>query len=310
VNSCSQITGTHVNSLHSHVVIALMLSAFFHIVFNTVCTAGVDSVNTNQQSDVVDNTLSAWKLGLIGGATVGGFVVGHGVLNTLWWKGDPVDFHVNSKQDYTYALNADKFGHAFFAFSTATIYSELFRWSGMDSTSSMWMGVGVSMAYQTYIEMRDGFSRDYGFSYGDVGSNIFGASLAAFKHYYPELRPIDLQVSFWPSGPYRQGAYQAIIDDYESTTHWLAVSVYDYLPYRMQRWFPPWIGLAIGHSVENIVDGQSGKHALYLSLDWNLQRIEGIPSWLGSILRVLHLYHLPAPAVKVLPNVVWYGLRF
>lgn len=298
------------NSLIHQLFTKIAILAVFHTVININCTAQTDSVDNPADYDTVDNSLNVWKLSLIGSATVGGFVAGHGLLNTLWWKGERVDFHLNSSQDYLYALNADKLGHLCFSFSTATTYADMFRWSGMDSTAATWGGLGISLAYQTYIEIRDGYSKDYGFSVGDAIANTAGASLTVLKHYYPALRSFDLQISFWPSNDFKNGAYRAIIDDYSSTTHWLSFSVYDVLSAKTQEWYPPWLGLAVGHSVSNIDGKGAGQHQLFLSLDWNLQRISGLPQWARSLLRTLHLYHLPAPAVRILPSVVWYGLRF
>jgi len=254
--------------------------------------------------------VSAWKLGLVGGVTVGAWIVGHGVLNDVWWKGEEVPFHVNTTTDYSYALGADKVGHMVFSYAVTTVYGDLFRWCGMDSVTAIWSGAGVAMAYQTYVEVRDGFSEGYGFSWGDMAANTIGSSLPVIKHYVPALRPFDLQISFFPSEAFKNGEYNALIDDYTSTTHWLAMNVYDVLPHPWQEWYPPWLGVALGHTVENIDGKGGGNHAWYLSLDWNLSRLKGLPVWLSSVLRVLHLYHLPAPAVKLYPNVVWYGLRF
>ncbi len=257
-----------------------------------------------------DSAVSVTRLSIVGGATIGGFVVGHAVLNDLWWKGSRTDFHINTDQDYRYALNADKLGHATFAYIATTTYADLFRWTGMDSAQAVWSAAGVATAYQTYIEVRDGFSEKYGFSWGDIAANMVGISLPVLKHYYPSLRPFDLQVSFWPSQDFRNGYYNAIIDDYTSTTHWLSVNIHDLAPTSTFKDVPAWLGLAIGHSVQNLDGMGGGQHRVFVSLDWNLSRIEGLPPWLRDIMRTLHLYHLPAPAVQISPNVVWYGIRF
>ena len=250
------------------------------------------------------------RMGVVVGGTVVGFTLGHVVLNDLWWKGTQAPFHINRRQDYLYALNADKDGHMTFAFITSTVYGDLFRWTGMDSATAIWSGAGVSMAYQTYIEIRDGYSQDFGFSWGDMAANFIGASLPIAKHYAPVLRPIDLQISFWPSQEFKDGSHRSIIDDYTSTTHWLSASIYDWMPPAWQEWYPPWLGISIGHSVRDLNGIGGGFHTVYLSLDWNLHRIKGLPDWLRSVFRVLHLYHLPAPAVQIYPGVVWYGLKF
>jgi hypothetical protein len=250
------------------------------------------------------------RLIMVGGITIGAITYGHAVVNDFWWKGEKVPFHVNTEQDYEYALNADKLGHLTFSYIGTTVYGSAFRWCGLDSVTSLWTGAGVTMAYQTYVEIRDGFSANYGFSWGDMAANTIGAALPLVQHYVPPLRSLDLQISYWPSDAYKSGAYNSIIDDYTSTTHWLSVNAQDIAPRAWKQWMPEWIGLALGHSVQNL-DGQGGgQHVLYLSLDWQPHRIKGLPSWLAEALRLAHLYHLPAPAVRLLPDVVWYGLRF
>jgi hypothetical protein len=99
------------------------------------------------QAKESDSTISCTRLGIVGGVTAGGFIVGHAVLNDLWWKGTPTDFHINTDNDYRYALNADKFGHATFAYIATTAYADLFRWTGMDSVSAVWSAAGVATAY-------------------------------------------------------------------------------------------------------------------------------------------------------------------
>lgn len=261
-------------------------------------------------ADSAQDDVSHWKLGLITGGTTAGFVVGHVMLHDLWWKGERVPFHTNWQQDWEYALGADKAGHAFFPYAVSRTYAGLFRWSGLDSGTAIWAGSGVAYAYQTYIEIRDGFSRDYGFSWGDVAANTIGAALPVMQHYVPDLRPLTLQVSFSPSQAFHDGAYGAIIDDYTSTTHWLAVNVHDLLPTSAQDWYPAWLGLAVGHSVEGLDGRGAGRHVWYVSLDWDLARIQGVPTWLREVLDVLHAYHLPAPAVRLAPDVAWFGLKF
>jgi hypothetical protein len=278
----------------------------FIILLVTWGELSAQSQATNDDS----SSVSTWKIGVVSGITVGAFLIGHVYLNNLWWKGKPSDFHINSTTDYTYALGADKMGHLTFAYAATTVYADAFRWCGMDSSSAVWSGAGVAMAYQTYIEIRDGFSADYGFSWGDVAANTIGAALPVVQHYAPIIRPLELQLSFWPSDAYREGAYNSIIDDYTSTTHWLAMSIVDWMPGSWQRAYPPWLGIAIGHSVENLNGLGGGNHVVYLSLDWNLARIPRLAPWLQSLLRIMHLYHLPAPAVKIYPTVTWYGLRF
>lgn len=254
--------------------------------------------------------INPWRLGALTTVGVGAFTVGHVWLNNLWWKGTPADFHVNFAQDWTYALGADKVGHAYFAATSATVIAGSLRWSGLDTATSLWWGSSIALAYQTYNEVRDGFSQTYGFSPGDMAGNLLGAAWPLAQHYVPELQALTFQISFSPSEPFRNGFYNAIIDDYESTTHWLSVDVYQLLPPTAQAWYPEYINLALGHSVRGLVGSSTPQHVFVLSLDWNLKRLPFLPDWLRSAFEYLHMYHLPAPAVEISPNMRWVGLRF
>lgn len=255
-------------------------------------------------------TVDPWKLASVAAVGTTGFVVGHAVLQELWWKGEPRDFHINFAQDWTYALGADKVGHAYFTSMATSVLARSFRWTGMDSATAIWSGAAVALLYQTYNEVRDGYSVRYGFSPGDMAANIIGASLPIAQHYYPWLRNFTVQISFYPSDAFRRGMYGAIIDDYESTTHWLSVDVHGILPTSAKAWYPPWLNLAVGHSVRGILGETSPQHVFIVSLDWNLQRIDGLPEWLRNVMSALHMYHLPAPALEIHPNRTWFGLRF
>lgn len=269
---------------------------------STAIITGDDSTSELQHVDL-------WRLGAVSAIGVGAFAIGHGWLNTLWWKGEPTSFHWNVEQDWTYALGADKLGHAYFTSMATTALAGTFRWSGMDSASSIWAGAGVALLYQTYNEVRDGFSVKYGFSPGDMVANMLGAALPVAQHYAPSLKNVTFQISFYPSEPFRQGMYGAIIDDYESTTHWLSVDVYEMLPQSYQTWYPQCVNLAVGHSVRGLVGSATPQHVFVLSLDWNLKRLPFLPDWLRSAFEYLHMYHLPAPAVEISPNVRWFGIR-
>lgn len=255
-------------------------------------------------------TVSVPKLAIVGGTTVGGFIGGYFFQRNLWWKGERSAFHFDWDHDWRYALGADKLGHFYFPYAVTTIYAQAFTWCGIDTTSSLWLSAGLATAHQTFVEVRDGFSKEWGFSWGDFAANTLGAAYPVLQHYAPGLRNIDFKVSYYPSAVFRAGGYGAIIDDYESTYHWASIDVHGLLPSSMQRWYPSWLNVAVGHCVRDLNAPGGGHHELYLSLDWNLEGLPG-DGWFWRLLKKnLNLYHLPAPAVKIAPNVVWYGVHF
>ncbi len=268
----------------------------------------VSGAGQTERSD--SSSIDCARLGVVAGVTTGAFVVGHVMLNDLWWKGERSDFHVDWDHDRLYALGADKAGHAYFPYAAATLYSQALEWTGIDSTAAVWGGSGVALAYQTYIEVRDGFSRDWGFSWGDMGANIVGSALPVIRHYVPEARIVSPKISFYPSTKFRNGGFGAIIDDYESTFHWLSIDLHELLPEGLREIYPPYINIAIGHSVRDLDGRGGGKHEIYLSLDLDPRKLPGDSPILRFLKRNLNLYHLPAPAVRITPEVVWYGIHF
>lgn len=264
-----------------------------------------------QEPSARDTTFHPVRFGIVAGITTGSFLVGHVFLNHIWWKGSEVPFHFNFQQDWGMALGADKFGHAYFPMFVSGVYSEALMWCGVDSVPSLLYASGLALLYQTYIEIRDGFSEQYGFSFGDFGADVLGAAYPVAQHYWPALRSFNWKISYYPSDKYRAGDYHAIIDDYESTYHWLSINVHDLLPEEWRAHYPALINLAIGHSVKNIfLDPSQGHHELFIALDWNLEALPG-DGWLWThIKHILNYYHLPSPAVRVYPDVAWWGLKF
>lgn len=267
----------------------------------------IDSIDVATDTARVDPI----RLAIVGGASAGAFVVGHVVLNDLWWKGERSDFHVTWTKDWRYALGADKLGHAVMPMIGVDIYRQAFEWTGMRRRPALWTAGSLAWLYMTYIEVRDGFSAEWGFSWGDMAANTLGVGWRVAEEYAPALRHVRWKVSYWPSSVYRAGGYGSIVDDYESTFHWMSFDPEVLLPAAWREPWPDWLNIAVGHSVEGIgaYDG-SGSHAIYLSLDLDTEGLPGDSSFLRWLKRTLNYYHLPAPAIKVTPDVVWYGLKF
>ncbi|MHB1686304.1 MAG: DUF2279 domain-containing protein [Ignavibacteriaceae bacterium] len=250
------------------------------------------------------------KLSIIGGVTTGAFVWGYAIQNNLWWKGDKSKFYFVWKQDWVYALGADKYGHFYFPYLVSNIYTQAFEWAGIDETKSIWYASSFALAYETFVEVRDGFSKQWGFSWGDFSADFLGASFPVLQHYIPVLKNFNFKISFYPSDRFKAGSNRVIFDDYESTYDWLSINVYNFLPGEVKKFYPKFINLAIGHSVEKLDNNGGGNHRFYISLDWNLEGLPG-DGWFWNLLkRNLNYYHLPAPAIQIYPHVIWYGIKF
>jgi hypothetical protein len=167
-----------------------------------------------------------------------------------------------------------------------------------------------TLTYQTFLEVRDGFSKQYGFSWGDFTANSFGSIYPYLQYNYPMLQRFNLKISYYPSEKFKSGSNAYMMDDYESTYHWLSIDIDKLLPSKWDKYFPDFINIAIRHSVNNLDNSKFRNHKFYFGIDWNLSAIKTDSNLINSVLEILNKYHLPAPTVKVYPNVVWYGLKF
>lgn len=255
------------------------------------------------------DTLNKAKLYFLGGTTAAAFVYGYAIQNTIWWKGSKTEFHFNFNQDWNYALGADKFGHFFFGTAITKIYSNAFMWSGMNRKKSLLYSGLLAFSYQTFIEIRDGFSEGYGFSWGDFAANTLGALYPNLQYKYPALKNFNFKLSFFPSERFKNGSNRYILDDYESTYNWLSINFRNFLPNRIRKYIPKFIAFSIGHSVKKL-DTPLSNHEFFLALDWDFSYLKTDSAILRFLKTITGLYHLPSPAVKIYPNVIWYGLKF
>jgi hypothetical protein len=263
-----------------------------------------------KKDSVSKRIINTSKLYLIGGVTAGVFVCGYAVQNNLWWKGDKSKFHFTWRQDWIYALGEDKFGHFFFPYLVSNIYSQALEWAGFDKEKSLWYSSSFALAYETFVEIRDGFSKQWGFSWGDFTAAALGSAYPVFQNKIPVLKNFNFKISFYPSDRFKHGSNSVIFDDYESTYDWLSINVHKLLPENIRKFYPGFLNLAIGHSVEKLDNMGGGNHRFYIGFDWNLEDLPG-GGWFWNLLkRNLNYYHLPSPVIQVYPHVIWYGLKF
>jgi len=255
------------------------------------------------------DSVSLPRIALVSGTIAAGFVYGHLLSTNLWWKGEPSPFHVDWEHDWRYALGADKLGHAFFPYAASRLLAQSFEWCGYSRATSQWIGSGVALTYQTYTEIRDGFSAAWGFSWGDVGANLVGAAIPILQEGIPSLRLYQFKTSYHPSARFRAGSHAAIIDDYESTYHWLSFDVGGLLPDTWDVAWPRWLNLAVGHSVKDLDDFGGGRHEIFLALDWNLEGLPGDGPFWNALKRTLNVYHFPSPALRIVGGVAAFVIR-
>ncbi len=245
---------------------------------------------------------------------VAGAVTGVHIYQANAWWHDPQHFHFYT--DWTYAAQADKFGHMFAGYFTSYLGYEALVASGFAHSTAAWLSPALSYSWMTYVELEDGFSR-FGFDPTDQLSNTVGVGLFVAQQFIKPLQNVRLKWSYYPAGYLDEGYLghdRIIVDDYNGQTVWLALKLGDILPSSLQ--WPRWLQLAVGYGATN-VDNWEGPNMtgrlldphrrLLVALDYSL--VDMLPD-LGTfgnwIVQTLDYIHLPAPALQILPEVKFY----
>ena len=89
------------------------------------------------------------------------------LLNEMWYKQYPRSpFH--SFDDRTEWLQMDKVGHAMTSYYLGYAGYEVLDWSGANNNRSIIYGGTLGLGYLTMLEILDGFSSEWGFSFTDM----------------------------------------------------------------------------------------------------------------------------------------------
>jgi len=255
-----------------------------------------------------------WRVAVVGASLAGTIAAIHFYQQSGWWKDNRTSFHF--QEDLKYGLNVDKLGHAYGGIAAAYVFRKSFIWAGMDRSEALWWGSGCSLLFQTYVEIEDGFST-WGFDRVDWASDLAGAAYPVVQHYWPPLRNVEMKFSYHPSpllneagGSGFKGQKHIMIDDYEGQTIWFSLNVKSVLPAPADRYWPDWLWLAAGYGARDIAANQAYR-VYFIALDLDATKI--IPQdtpLLRTLSEVINFFHLPLPAVRIVPGAVWYGMYF
>ncbi len=259
------------------------------------------------------NTRIHWPHAAIVGGVLGATVTGiHLYQANAWWSGQRTSFHFQNDPDY--AKNVDKAGHFFGGVFASNLARKSLQWSGLSEDASVWWGFAVGSLFELYVEFEDGFARDWGFSPGDAGADLIGAAWPVLQHEVPVMKNFQPKFSYWPSRLMTEGKHPGNgIDDYEGQTYWMGVRVHDLLPSSVQRWWPDWLGIAVGVAVRGMANERYEDRwtELILAFDYDMTRILPGSSWLMvSFKELLNHIKFPSPAVRITPHAIWYGFYF
>ncbi len=260
-----------------------------------------DTLNKPRRNAVVIS-----EIALASGALIG--------LNQLWYADYPKsDFQiVNDNAEW---LQMDKVGHVFSSYHLGRLSADALKWSGVSKKNQLIYGATTGLVFLTAVEVFDGYSAEWGFSYGDLAANAGGTLLYVGQELawneqrivpkfsfhtteYASARPNVLGSSF----------SEQILKDYNGQTYWLSANIHSFFK---QSKIPKWLNIAIGYGAEGMITGEDElvntvffpekerTRQFYLSFDADLTKIKTKSHVLKTIFSLVNTIKIPAPTFEI-----------
>lgn len=203
-------------------------------------------------SPYVDTQISKSNLILVG-SIFGAFFIGQHIWQeeTIWK--DKASFKV--KEDAIYSIYLDKCGHFFGGYIMSYTFNETLLAVGFGNDDAILWGSVLGLAYQTYIEILDGYGANYGFSPSDFYTDVVGSVFYYAQQKVPILQNFTPKFHYYPAewhGEHSRKPHDMFIDDYSSQTFYVSVNVHNLLPDKLAKYWPDWLELTFGYAARNL----------------------------------------------------------
>ena len=258
-----------------------------------------DSLNVPRRNAVIITESSLATISLVG-------------LNQLWYADYPQsNFHtINDSGEW---LQMDKFGHVFSSYQVGRVGADLLAWSGVSERDQLIYGSTLGFAYLGVVEVFDGFSEEWGFSWTDILANATGTGLYVGQQLLWKEQRITLKYSFHQTHYAVQnpdklgdGWTEEFLKDYNGQTYWLSVNLHSFFK---ESEVPKWLNVAFGYGAEGMLTGenesvnnnlitQDRRRQFYFSLDVDLSRIQTKSHFLKTIFSIFNVLKVPFPTVE------------
>ncbi|APY07468.1 DUF2279 domain-containing protein [Winogradskyella sp. J14-2] len=257
-----------------------------------------DSLNKSRRNTVLISEISLATTTLIG-------------LNQLWYADYPRS-KFKTLDDSGEWLQMDKLGHVFSSYQIGRLGANTLNWAGVSKKNQIIYGSALGLGFLTTVEVMDGFSEEWGFSWSDMAANTLGTGLFVGQELLWQEQRILLKYSFHQTRFAKQrpdklgnGLTEEFLKDYNGQTYWLSANLNSFLK---TDYLPNWLNIAFGYGADGMLTGepndplfinQNRTRQYYLSLDIDLSRIKTKSHFLKSIFDVLNVIKVPFPALEL-----------
>jgi hypothetical protein len=240
-------------------------------------------------------------------------------LNQAWYQQySTSEFHTFNDNDEWFQM--DKYGHTFSTYQTGRLMMNAMEWAGYSKKKQLIIGGLSGFAYMSAIEVMDGYSSGWGFSWGDMAANALGSGLAIGQKAWWNEQRVQLKFSFYSSAyaKYRtdllgESFATQILKDYNGQIYWLSINPSSFM--KKETKFPKWLNVAFGYGANGmlgarynnilVVDEDGTTHYFdryrqgYFSLDVDLTRIKTRSKVLRSVFSCLNIIKIPFPNLEL-----------
>jgi hypothetical protein len=222
----------------------------------------------------------------------------------------------------TYAGGADKLGHAFANYIMTRIAAQELQWGGYSATTSALTASALTLAFFVGIEVKDGYHKGFGFSRGDIVSDLIGIGLANAMLWSPRLDELlDFRMSYFPSMEFAKRLVDGNIDvgeDYSGMDFglWLHLGSLSAVQKQPRWWAARFVDVGVGYATRGFLPlpddpGEQRSRQLYVGITANLAAV--LDAWLfdygrrntlgrGSVRRLAEFATLPFSTWKLGPE--------
>ncbi|WP_246288509.1 DUF2279 domain-containing protein [Winogradskyella costae] len=245
-------------------------------------------------------------------------------LNQLWYADYPRS-NFKTLNDSGEWLQMDKLGHAFSSYQLGRLGANTLNWAGVSEKDQLLYGSTLGLGFLTAVEVMDGFSEEWGFSWSDMAANVAGTGLHVGQELLWEEQRIVLKYSFHRTSFAKQrpsklgsGLAEEFLKDYNGQTYWLSANINSFLKTES---IPNWLNVAFGYGADGMLTGeasdslfldQNRTRQYYLSLDVDLTRIKTNSHFLKTLFDVFNVIKLPFPAIELNSGgrIKWHSVYF
>ena len=265
------------------------------------------------------------RIWLVAGANIVGYSATMIALSSAWYSQyDRTKFHTFN--DFPEWKQVDKVGHLYAAYIESRASMEMWRWTGIDRKKRIWIGGMSGAVYQPVIEVLDGYSAGWGWSWGDFGANILGSGAMIAQELAWDDQRIKLKFSFHNktySDPtlnqrsdklFGKSTPERLLKDYNGQTYWASMNL---KPFFKNSNLPEWLSVAVGYGAEGLFGGTEniGKddngniifnrpdikryRQWYIAPDFDLTKIKTNKKGLKFLFTVLSAFKFPTPSLEL-----------